>query len=300
MSGDMAMGSAAASCQEIFPKIDTKDVQAVAAFTRTSIRRMHPEADAAVADRLFREFEDMFSGRYLDYLPIDMRYHDLEHTLQAAFCLIQLLEGRSRAGSLPVLTARQVEIAIASVLLHDSGYLKLRSDWRGTGAKYTFVHVIRSCAFAASYLPTIGFGCEEVDIVENAIRCTGPRSDIDQIEFPNEIGNFLGCALATADFLGQMAAPDYVDELPFLYAEFEESDRFFNLPNEKRHFRSARELIEKTPAFWTRFVLPRLTEDYRSVYRFLAEPYPDGANPYLDAVERNIARTAELIRSFSD
>jgi hypothetical protein len=298
LTGNNAVGSTEPLRQAAFPRVDTKDVHAVAAFTRTTLHRLHPDADTAVIDRLFRDMEDMFFGRYFDYLPIDTRYHDFEHTLQAALCLIQLLEGRARSGVLSPISARQVEIAIASVLLHDTGYLKLRADWRGTGAKYTFVHVIRSCAFAASYLPTIGFACEEVDIVENAIRCTGPRSDIELIEFPSETGNFLGRALATADFLGQMAAPDYVDELPFLYAEFEESDRFFNIPQEKRHFRSARELIEKTPAFWERFVLPRLTKDYQGVYRFLAEPYPDGPNAYLDAIERNMARTSEMIRGF--
>lgn len=282
----------------MFPLVDTKDVQAVAAVTRAAIRRLHPAADTALIDRLFRDIEHMFCGRYLDYLPLDTRYHDLEHTLQAALCLVQLLEGRTNARVVPSLTTRQVEIAIAAALLHDTGYLKLRSDREGTGAKYTYVHVIRSCAFAASYLPTVGFAGEEVDLVENAIRCTGPRSDIELIEFPSETGNFLGRALATADFLGQMAAPDYVDELPFLYAEFEESDRFFNIPQEKRHFRSARELIEKTPAFWERFVLPRLTKDYQGVYRFLAEPYPDGPNAYLDAIERNMARTSEMIRGF--
>jgi hypothetical protein len=281
-----------------FPLVDTKDVHAVAAFTRTAIHRQYPDADTAVIDRLFRDVEDMFSGRYFDYLALDTRYHDSEHTLQAALCMIQLLEGRSRAGAMPRLSLRQVEIAIAAVLLHDTGYLKLRTDWRGTGAKYTYVHVIRSCAIAASYLPTIGFGTDEVDTVENAIHCTGPRSQIQHLQFAGETETFLGCALATADYLGQMAAPDYVDELPFLYGEFEESDRFFNVPPEKRHFRSARDLIAKTPAFWERFVLPRLREDYRGVYRFLAEPYPDGPNAYVEAVERNIARTVGIARVF--
>jgi hypothetical protein len=245
-------------------------------------------------DRLFRDVEEMFCGRYLDYLPLDTRYHDFEHTLQAALCLVQLLEGRARAAVSPRLNARHFEIAIAAVLLHDSGYLKLRSDRDGTGAKYTFVHVTRSCAFAASYLPTVGFAGEEVDTVEKAIRCTGPHSNIERIEFTGVIEQFLGCALSSADFLGQMAAPDYVDELGFLFAEFEESDDFYHVLPEKRMFRSVRELIAKTPKFWEKFVLPRLNNDYHGVYRYLARPYPDGPNAYIDAVEQNIARTVEL------
>jgi hypothetical protein len=61
-----------------------------------------------------------------------------------------------------------------------------------------------------------------------------------------------------------------------------------------------RELIAKTPEFWESFVLPRLSEDYRSVYRFLADPFPAGTNAYIEAVERNVARTAEIARGFAD
>jgi hypothetical protein len=278
----------------MFPIVDTKDAQAVATVARKTLQRLHPQSGTAVIDSLFRDVEEMFSGRYLDYLPLDTRYHDFEHTLQAALCLVQLIEGRSLAALNPGLTARHFEIAIAAVLLHDAGYLKLRSDREGTGAKYTFVHVTRSCAFAASYLPTAGFSNDEVDAVEKAIRCTGPHSDIERIEFAGEIELFLGCALSSADFLGQMAAPDYVDELGFLFAEFEESDDFYHVPLEKRMFRSVGELIAKTPQFWEEFVLPRINGDYHGVYRYLARPYPDGSNAYIDAVKRNVARTAEL------
>jgi len=297
--GNKAMGTSTVSRPAKFPVVDTKDSKAVAAFARTAIHRFHPGAETDLIDQLFKDAEDMFCGRYFGYLPLDTRYHDLEHTLQAALCLVQLLEGRERAGVLPALSARHIEIAIASALLHDSGYLKLRTDWRGTGGKYTYVHVVRSCAFAVSYLPTIGFTNDEVDTVENAIRCTGPRSRIEHLQFAGETERFLGSALATADFLGQMAAPDYVDELLFLYAEFEESDRFTHVPEEKRQFHNVPELIAKTPAFWEKFVLPRLRNDYRGAYNFLTDPYPSGPNAYIDAVERNIARTVEMARNFT-
>jgi hypothetical protein len=278
----------------MFPQVDTKSAPAVAAVVRATFLHAHPGADTTIIDTLFRDVEDMFHGRYLDYLPLDMRYHDFEHTLQAALCFVQLLEGRYRAKVAPVLNTRQFEIAIAAVLLHDTGYLKLRSDREGTGAKYTYVHVIRSCAFAASYLPTVGFNGDEVELVVSAIRCTGPRSNISHLQFSGEVEHFIGCALATADYLGQMAASDYVDELAFLYAEFEESDNFFNTPRDKRLFRSVRDLIAKTPVFWEKFVLPRITHDYAGVFRFLADPYPGGPNPYLQAIEKNMTRALTL------
>lgn len=278
----------------MFPPVDTKNVLAVAAAARATLLHHDPAADTRVIDRLFTDIENIFQGRYLDYLPLDMRYHDFEHTLQAAICLVRLLDGRHRAKATPVLSARDFELAIASVLLHDTGYLKLRSDSEGTGAKYTLVHVIRSCAFAASYLPTVGFTAPEVDAVVIAIRCTGPRSNILELHLADQIEHLLGCALATADYLGQMAAPDYVDELPFLYAEFEEADNFAHTPRQSRPFRSTHDLIAKTPGFWEKVVLPKITQDFAGVHRFLADPFPAGPNAYILAIEQNMARAIML------
>jgi hypothetical protein len=250
---------------------------------------MYAGADLGWLRRIFRDVEDLFSGRNPDYAPIDVRYHDLEHTLQATVCLTLLLEGRHAAGVEPRVDARQFELAMAGVLLHDAGYLKLRSDCVGTGAKYTFCHVLRSCAFAASYLPTLGVNDREVEAVLGAINCTGPTKEISRLYFREPVERVIGCALATSDYLGQMAATDYPDELEILFNEFQESDDFIHLPAARRAFKSARDLMERTPMFWHKFVLRKLESDFQAMYRFLARPYPHGANPYLEAVERNIA-----------
>jgi len=43
-----------------------------------------------------------------------------------------------------------------------------------------------------------------------------------------------------------------------------------------------------------KIVLPKITQDFLSVYRYLADPYPEGPNPYLLAVEQNMARALML------
>jgi hypothetical protein len=273
----------------MFPPVDTKDASAVAAFAREKFEAMYPGASLVLLPVIFRDLEELFSGRHPEYGPIDLRYHDLEHTLQATVCLLLLLEGRHGARVEPRIEARGFELALASVLLHDAGYLKLRSDNIGTGAKYTFCHVLRSCSFAASYLPALGVGDYEVEGVLGAINCTGPTKEISRLRFRHPVERIIGCAVATADYLGQMAAADYPDELQILYNEFKESDDFIHLPSERRTFASAEELIERTPVFWREVVLPKLEVDFQAVYRFLARPYPHGPNPYLQAVERNIA-----------
>jgi hypothetical protein len=273
----------------MLPPIDTKSATAVAEAVRAIVAATFPGATLPAADRLFADVQAMFTGHYLDYQAVDLGYHDFEHTLQATLCFVRLFAGRHVARAEPVLSVRHFELGLAAALLHDTGYLKLRSDHAGTCAKYTRVHVLRSCAFAASYLPAVGFTLRDTEIVTGAIRCTGPISRLARLYFNARTDQLLGCMLVTADYLGQMAATDYPDELELLFHEFLESDEFFHLPTEHFTFRSARELTEKTPDFWTKFVRPKLEKEFEGVYRFLASPYPDGPNPYVDAIERNIA-----------
>ena len=279
----------------MFPLVDTKDTTAVASFVAHKFQQMHPGADVAWLRSLFRNIQDLFGGQRPDYAAIDLRYHDLEHTFQATVCLTLLIEGRHCARAEPRLGPRDLELALSAVLLHDTGYLKLRSDHGGTGAKYTYCHVLRSCAFAAAYLPTVGANDQEVELVLSAINCTGPAKDISHVHFRDPLARVIGGALGTADYLGQMSAPDYPDELDHLFCEFEEADEFVHVPMSRRVFKSASDLIERTPAFWRNFVRQKLETDFQAMYRFLADPYPDGRNAYLESVEKNIAEITRRI-----
>lgn len=268
--------------------INTKDPAAVADAVRRILASLGAQDSWPLFDRLFTDVTRLFWGQYPGYRAIDMSYHDFEHTLQATVCLVQILEGRHRAGAQPALTRRDLELALAAVLLHDSGYLKRTEDAAGTGAKYTLVHVHRSCEFACTYLPGLGFTVEEIDDVTHAISCTGPVNRFGITPFRRPEARLIACILVTADYLGQMSAPDYVDELPVLFSEFIEAYEHEQLPPDKRFFKSERQLIEKTPDFWGGYVWPMLQGDAGAVYRYLDRP--DGTNPYIDAVEANIAK----------
>lgn len=280
--------------------IDTRSAPAVNQAVKALFAEMFPTTKPDWIDTIFCDIDAFFAGRQPDYQAVDLRYHDLEHTLQATLCFARLMLGRYRAGATPAITARQFELGIAGVALHDTGYLKLRSDTKGTGAKYTYTHVLRSCAFAAVYLPRLGATITEVQDVLASISCTGPRNEIGRMDFRAPVDKVIGCCIATADYLGQLAAPDYPGELEILYAEFEESDDFYNVPASERVFSSARNLVERTPAFWTNFVQPKLENDFMGMYRFLANPYPHGPNPYIDAIERNIAEIKSHIEATRD
>jgi hypothetical protein len=272
----------------MLPDVDTRDPDAISAAVHELAREGYEEANFEFIDAVFDFVRELFEGRYPGFAKVDISYHDYQHTLQATLCMARLMAGYRKAGGQPEISWRKYELGLASVLLHDSGYLKTLGDGPGSGARFTFTHVLRSCAVAATHLPRFGLLKSEIPIVLGAIRCTGPDSDINRLYFACEEDELLGSFVATADYLGQMAADDYPEELGILYNEFRESDDYANVPPRHRLFTSVEDLIAKTPFFWSDVVLPKLSTDFRGLYRYLAEPYPDGPNRYLESIEKNI------------
>jgi len=261
---------------------------------------MFPNGDRLFVPRVFGWAIECFTGSYKDYQAVDAVYHDFEHTLQGTLCLVRLLRGRHLAGAHPQLTQRMFHLGLLAILLHDTGYLKKRSDTDGTGAKYTVTHVARSAEFAMELLAEKGFRPGDIKAVQNMIHCTGVDAALSVIPFQNEMEKIVGFALGTADLLGQMAAEDYVDKLPILYSEFAEAARF---TKDKTHFvsrySSAADLMKKTPGFWEKFVQLKLNRDFGELYRFLNDPYPHGPNYYLESVEANMERLRKRIAAVS-
>lgn len=275
----------------MLPTDSTKDPAAVAAEVRKAYLAMFPQGDPLFVPRVFGWVIECFTGHYADYQAIDARYHDFEHTLQVKLCMARLLKGRHDAKAQPPLPQRMVELGLLAILLHDTGYLKKKNDRNGTGAKYTIIHVKRSAEFAEQLLREKGFPPDEIKSVQNMIRCTGIEAEINSIVFQSEAEKIAGFALASADLLGQMAADDYVEKLPILYAEFAEAAR-----HNPEHadfvgmFSSAEDLMRKTPGFWEKFVKPKLERDFNGLHRFLGQPSPNGSNNYVERIENNIAR----------
>jgi hypothetical protein len=275
----------------MYPPVATKDPFAVQKEVQGLYLHMFPQGERAFMPRVFGWAIECFTGKHHDYQAVDARYHDLEHTIQGTLCLARLLRGRHFAGAQPPLTAQMFQLAIIAILFHDTGYLKRRDDPQGTGAKYTITHVMRSADFAAAVLGEHGFNSQDIHAVQNMICCTGINANLAAIPFQSEPERVAGFALATADLLGQMSAPDYVEKLPILYSEFAEAAEF---SGDKNHFiagfSSAQDLLERTPDFWREFVLPKLEKDFLGLYRFLHEPYPSGPNEYVQRVEANMGR----------
>lgn len=281
--------------QTLFPRdrmapphgIDTKDAIAVAAHANAVFAEFGWQSSAALLERVFADVTKMFEGNWPGYRAIDMRYHNYEHTLQATVCIVDILHGRQRTGDEPRFRQRDAELCVIAAILHDSGYLKRDDDLTGTGAKYTRVHVERSCDFSRGYLPSLGFSPSEIEDVCTAIGSTGPNVQIADQPFRRPLAHLMACMLVTADYLSQLSASDYIEKLDYLYAEFLESWDFEATPEADRLFKSADDLKQKTPAFWSKLVCPMLDADAQGMHRYLS--LTGQPNHYLQAVEANIA-----------
>jgi hypothetical protein len=278
--------------------VSTKDPTAVAKEVQASYLAMFPQGDRMFVPNAFGSAAECFTGRYADYQAVDTDYHDFEHTLQGALCMVRILHGRQMATVQPALTERIFQLGLLAILLHDTGYLKKRDDMEGTGAKYTATHVNRSTEFAARFLSEKGYHLNDIHAVQNMIRCTGVDATLSNIPFQDDLEKIVGHALGTADLLGQMAADDYVEKLPILYDEFAEAGH--NAPPKSSvvsMFSSAKDLLKKTPDFWDKYVKHKLDRDFGGVFRFLNEPYPGGTNFYMDKIESNILYLRDVISS---
>ncbi len=275
----------------MYSHVVTRDPTAVEVEVQAAYLAMFPDGSKMFVPQIFGWVIDCFTGRYADYQPIDAEYHDFEHTLQGALCMARILHARHRTNAQPKVTREIFELGIMAILLHDTGYLKKKWDVTGTGAKYTVIHVRRSADFAAELLRGKGYHEDEIQAIQDMILCTGINAALDKIPFQTDLEKLVGFALGTADLLGQMAADDYVEKLPVLYAEFAEAARFEGGKNNTvSMFSSAADLMQKTPMFWDKYVRMKLDRDFEGLYRFLNDPYPSGPNYYMDKVEANIGR----------
>jgi len=264
---------------------DTTDVRSLASERH---QYLYGEPDDGYIRRYMDAIEDLFAGRHPEFQPMDTAYHDITHTLQATLCLVELICHRSCSDAAPRIGAQDFRRALVAALFHDIGYLKTVDDTEGTGAKFTHVHEQRSCTLARDFLEQHGWNDDDIRFVENLISATGPRADLAQIEFRSEVERTLGQFVCTADYVGQMSDPRYPDKLEVLFSEFAESYRYQGIPPAEWPFADYAALLRSTPDFWTKFVQHKMDVECAGQWKYLEHPVT-GDNPYLEAIERNLA-----------
>jgi hypothetical protein len=130
-----------------------------------------------------------------------------------------------------------------------------------------------------------GFKIVAIGTALGAIRCTaGSSTGMNSVFIRNE-DHVLANRVATADYLGQMRADDYPDELGFLFNEFAESDAVLCLSAVQRAFRSFSQLVVESTFFWQKGAKLKLDNVFFGIYCFLTRA--DGRAPDLERIEHN-------------
>lgn len=250
----------------------------------------------------FYDFERLFTGRYPGYKGCDTTYHDMQHTLDMTLALARLVVGYERSVE-PTdrLGPGRAQMAVITSLFHDSGYIRheTRDVDYSNGAEFTLYHVSRSADFLRRYLPELGMA-EYVGVSSMIVHFTGYELDLDKIELEDPRDIICGHLIGTADLIAQMADRCYLEKCrDRLYKEFVVGGVAVEnaKPGEYMvRYKSGKDLLMKTPAFYQQVTRDRLNSKFNRAYRY-AEVLYGGRNPYIEAIKSNITHLVKILKT---
>lgn len=275
--------------------IDTTDPAAVAYEVAQIYERIYRREFPSGVLRVFADIGRLYRGDFPGYHACETDYHDVQHVLEVTLAMARLMDGCARATGSGALAERLFLVGTVAALFHDIGYLRRIGDTeKRHGAEYTRIHVGRSAAFMAWYLPDVGL--EELSgPAQRIVHFTGYEIPVDSIEVEPAY-RMLGNLLGSADILAQMADRCYLEKCrDRLYPEFVLGGiarQVDERGEEKVLFASPADLIFKTPGFFNG-AHKRLEQDLGGVYRYVASHFR-GDNLYFTAARKNIDYAREL------
>lgn len=268
--------------------VDTSSPGAVLVEVKNVISRAFPGAFMPRFERCFDDTIRLFRGELQGYRPCSTEYHDLRHTLDVLLATARMIHACVLEGQ--GVSASGAEIALAAALLHDAGYIQEEGDRKGTGGKFTIVHVERSASFFETYAHELGLSGADTDRGCCMIAATSLSIPLDTIVYCDDETELLARLVATADLLGQLADRLYLEKLLFLYREFREAGVM--------GFSHEFELLTQTKGFYG-MARRRIDHDLGGLDRNLALHFKDrlqiDRNLYNDAIEANMEFLATII-----
>ncbi|MCU0976707.1 MAG: hypothetical protein MUC71_10425 [Steroidobacteraceae bacterium] len=259
-----------------------------------------PGADLSVLGRSIDDFTALFTGSMPGYIGVDTVYHDLQHSLDMVLAATRLMVGYERtAAEGQRLGPERALAGIVTALFHDAGYIRESSEADvPNGAVFTRSHVTRSARYLGRYLPRIGLS-QWVPVCTRIVHFTGYEVPFDQIRVTDDRDRKVGHLIGTADLLAQMSDRCYLEKCrDRLYAEFVLGGVavYPGTRGVEVVYGSGLDLLRQTPAFVRAAIEDRLEGAFDHAYRHV-EPLFGGANPYLEAIQQNVAHLNELLRT---
>jgi hypothetical protein len=259
-----------------------------------------PGADLDTLRRVIDDFARLFGGKMSGYVGVDTVYHDMQHTLDVVLATTRLFAGYERtAPDAARLGPERALMGLVTALFHDAGYIREEAETGvPNGAVFTRNHVTRGARFIARYLPTIGLA-HWVPVATRIIHFTGYEVPLDEIRVNDARDRKVGHMLGTADLLAQMSDRCYLEKCrDRLYAEFVLGGVAVYPGTEgvRVNYGSGLDLLRQTPYFVSNAIEDRLNGAFGHAYRYM-EPLFGGGNPYMDAINQNIAYLKDLMRT---
>ena len=268
--------------------IRTTDPAAVGAEVARLFQDLYPQSSPRAIAQAFADAERLYQGAHPRFHRCDTPYHDLQHVLDVTLAQARLMDGyeRSRRGP-PPLPARLFTLGIVCALFHDVGYVRRRADRRRrNGAEYTRTRASRGAVFLAEYLRGAGLA-RHAQHAAALLHYTGYERAAESIRVDHPVLRRIGQMLGSADILAQMADRCYLEKCrDRLYPEFVAGGVARGL------FRSAQELVRRTPAFF-HGAAQRLDLQLARAHEYAAHHF-GGQHLYLEEIHKNV-RHARLV-----
>ena len=283
---------------------NTVQVSSVASVRKAVEELFQQTWPAANSERLttaFADFERLFCGQFPGYLGCDTVYHDMQHSLDDTLAMARLLAGYERTHAPEQrLGADGALLGIIVGLFHDSGYIRQSDDTQHhNGAEFTRTHVMRGANFLSRYLPVIGLA-NWVPVATQVIHFTGYEVPFKDIRLDDARDRCVGHLLGTADMLAQMSDRCYLEKCrDRLYPEFVLGGVAMQREGDgglKVQYGSGLDVLRQTPQFFEFTMRTRLDGEFGAAYRYVESLY-GGRNPYLEAINRNLAYLTRVLET---
>ena len=273
---------------EISELFDNTDPEIVWRQVHEVVRRINPDYDFTVVQKVYKDVLRLFFGEFPGYGPIKTLYHDLSHTLEVLMCGVRLMHGVHVSGDR--LSDDEITLMILAILMHDVGYAQRVGEESGTGAQFTRTHVQRSIEFMKMHFTQRRLPSEILVDVTGMILGTEHFRPFDQIDFADNRSRMLARIVATADITGQMADRKYLEKLLFLYLEFKEAG--FGT------YQSMFDLLCRTNRFYA-MTREKLDGVLGGIHKNLALHFREvmgiERNFYHEAIEKNMAYLEKVV-----
>jgi hypothetical protein len=296
------MTNARRSDFDVTDTVQVSSPQAVLAAVESLYRPTWPKQSLAPLRTAFEHFERLFAGEIKGYYGVDTVYHDRQHTLDVTLALARLIVGYERQAEESMrLGGERAIVGLVVGLFHDVGYLRRVDEESRNGAEFTRTHVSRGSRYLEEFLPVVGLEAW-ARIAREIIHFTGYELPFAQIEarVPDARDIKLGHLIGTADMVGQMADRCYLEKCrDRLYAEFVLGGVALPMASNggrQVKYASGLDLLRQTPDFVAEVKAKRLDGEFHGAYRHFEALY-DGSNPYMEAIERNVAYLRQILRS---